>query len=122
MCSPPVLPGQQHRKIAVIVGIAIAQAAAIDDSRMIQQRAVAIGRGFQLGQEIRELFHVIGVDARHPFDQLRIAAVVRHGVVGVRDSNLAVGAEAAFAAQHESGDARGAGLKGDGHQIEHQPA
>ena len=45
---------------------------------------------------------------------------MRDGVVGIRNSDFVISARAAFAAEHEGADARSAGLKGDGHQIEHQ--
>jgi len=114
------LAGKQDWKIIVLVLIAVAQAAAVDDLGMIEQRAVAIGNGFQLAEEIRELLHVISVYARDLFDEIRFAAVMSQGVMGVGNPDFAVGPGAAFAAEHEGGDARGAGLESDGQQVEHQ--
>src|SRR3954469_2307372 len=44
----------EDRKVGVIVLIAVAEAAAVEDERMIQQGAVAVGRLLQLVQEVRE--------------------------------------------------------------------
>ena len=64
----PGFAGDQHRKVAVIVAIAIAQAAAIHDERVIEQRAVAIRRGLETAKKIGQLLHVINIDARDVFD------------------------------------------------------
>ena len=65
---------------------------------VVEQRAVAIRRGFQLVQEIRELLHVEAVDLRHLLDPLRVVAVVRQRMVRFGHADLAIRARAAFAA------------------------
>ena len=47
--------GKQNRQIVVIVAVAIADAAAVNDHGVIKERAIAIGRGFHLLQEVGEL-------------------------------------------------------------------
>ena len=53
--------GQDHRQMIVLMAVAVAQAAAVDDHGMIEQRAVAVFCGFQFAQEIGELLHVDSV-------------------------------------------------------------
>src|ERR1700733_13666087 len=87
---------------------------------MIEQRAVAIGSGFELTKKIRELLYMISVDADHLLDQFRIARVMRDGVMGFGNTDFAVCAQAAFAADHERCYACGAGLESQQQEIEHQ--
>ena len=61
--------------------VAVAHAAAVEDQRVIEQRAVAVRRGLQLLEEVGEQLRVIGVDPGLLRDQLRVVAVMRHGVV-----------------------------------------
>ena len=57
------LARNQNGKVIMPMLVAVAQSAAVDDERMIEQRAVAIRRGLQFRQEIRELLDMEGVDA-----------------------------------------------------------
>ena len=75
---------------------------------------------FNLREESGELQHVIGVDTHDLFDQFRIAAMMRDGVMSVGDPDFAVRPRAAFAAEHDSCDARRAGLERGGQKVEHQ--
>ncbi len=52
----------QRGQRIVIVDIAVAQAASVDQGGVIQQIAVAIRRGLQLVQELREQGQVIILD------------------------------------------------------------
>jgi len=54
---------QQDGQAVVQMLIAVAQTAAVEDQRMIQQRAIAVRRGSQLLQEVRETLGVICIDA-----------------------------------------------------------
>ena len=46
--------GQHNRQRAEIVLVAVAERAAIQHQRVIEQRAVAVGRRLQLLEEVRE--------------------------------------------------------------------
>ena len=53
-------------------------------------------------------------------DLLRIALVMRHGMMGVAESDLRIGAAAHLVADLEGADARHVGLPGQHHEIGHQ--
>ena len=61
-----------------------------------------------------------GVDLRRLLDLLRIALVMRAGVVGIAESQLRIGAAAHLVAHLERDDARHVGLPGENHEIGHQ--
>src|SRR5262245_25796023 len=69
-------PQDDHRQIFVAVQIAVAEAAAIDDHAMIEQRAVAFSNRFQLPDEVGELFDVVAVDPGDLLDQVGKVAVM----------------------------------------------
>ena len=115
-------PGAGHddRQVERVVRVAVAHAGPVDDHRLIEQRPVAVRRRPQLLQEAPEDLHVERVDLGQ-LDQLLLAvAVVRDGVVRLRDPDLGVGAHALLAADQEGADAGQVGLPGDQHQVEHQ--
>ena len=124
MCRPPFsLPGasrDDNRQVQVIVHIRVAHAAAEHDDRVIEQRAVAVGRGLQLLEVIGEQRHVIGVDLRQLLQLLRIVAVMRRRVVRLGHADLRIGARADFARHLERDDARHVGLQREHLQVEHQ--
>src|SRR5206468_9209678 len=49
-----VASGHDERQVRMVVHRWVAETAAYDVSRMIQQRTVAIRRGFQFAQQVRE--------------------------------------------------------------------
>ena len=110
---------QQRQRIAGVL-VRIAHAAAVHQHRVVEQRAVAVGRGLQPIEEPPEQLDVIGVDARHLLDVLRVVAVVRHGVVLLGDADLGIGALTELAVGHEGEHARQVGLVGDGQQLVHR--
>ena len=46
--------GDEDRQVVVVVQVGVAHAAAVQEERMVQQRAVAFRRGPQLGEELGE--------------------------------------------------------------------
>ena len=112
--------GEQDREVLVRVPVAVAQAAAVDDHRMVEQGALAIGRRLQLPEEAREELRVERIDLRHAFDPFGVPAMVRERMMRIRDANLRVRAQAAFAPHHHRDDPRRVGLERDDLQIEHQ--
>ena len=61
-------------------------------SAVVEQRAVAVGSGPQLLEQIGEHRDVIGGDLAQLSPALRIVAVMREGVVRVGDADLRIGA------------------------------
>ena len=112
--------GKHNWQIVVRVNVRFTQAAAERHERMIEQRAVAIGRVLQLFQQIREHRDVKLVDLHQLLEPLGVPLVMRDGMVPIGDPDFAVCAVAAVAAEHERGDARHVRLPGDDLHVEHQ--
>ena len=109
------------RQVRVIVDVGVAHAAAQQVQRVIQQRAVAVGRRRQLLDQVGEQRHVVGVDLRQLDELLRVVDVMRHGMVRLGDADVGIGAGAGLARQLEGDDARGVGLERQHLEVEHQP-
>ena len=73
--------GDQDRQVDMVVDVGVAHAAAIEQEHMVEQRAVAFGRGFELLEEISEERDVEGVDLSYLRDFLDVAAMVRERVM-----------------------------------------
>ena len=100
--------------------VAVAHAAAVDDERVVEHAAVAVGRRLQRGDELGELLDVELVQPGVLGDLLRLAAVVRQLVVALGDPQRRVGLVAALAAHHQREDAREVGLIRHGGDVEEQ--
>ena len=94
--KPPPRPDHQHRQVLVRVAVAVAQAAAVDDHRVVEQRAVAVGRVLHLLDEPGEQLHVHRVDLGHLLDPLLVVAVVRERMVRIGDVDLGIRPHAAL--------------------------
>jgi hypothetical protein len=68
---------QHARQVGVPVQIAVAHAAAVHQHALVEQRAVAVGRGLHLLGEAREKRHVVRVDLGFLLDEPGIVAVMR---------------------------------------------
>ena len=112
--------GHHDRELQRIVGVAVPHAGAVEDHHLVEERGVAVLGRAELLEEAREDPHVQGVDPGQLLDLLGTVAVVRHGVVRLRNPHLRVGAHALLAAVEERGDAREVGLERHQHQVEHQ--
>ena len=71
--------------------VAVAEAAAVDDHRVVEQRPVAIGRGFQLLQKVREALDVEAVDLRYLLDLFGVALMVGQAMMAFGDTDFTVG-------------------------------
>ena len=85
----------------MVMAIAIADAAAVNHSRVVEQRAIAIGRRFQFRVEFRELLHVIAIDLRNFVHQCRVVAMMLKPVVAFRNADLAIRPVTPLARHHE---------------------
>ena len=113
--------GHHDRQVRVIVDVGIAHAAAQQIERVVEQRAVAIGRRLQLLDQIREQRHVVRVDLGELDQLLGIVHVVRHRMMRLGHADVRVGPRAGLARQLERDDARDVGLERQHLQVEHQP-
>ena len=74
--------------------IRVAHVGAVEDQRVIQQRAVPIGRVLQLVQIVGQALHVIAVDLGVILDAIRVLRVVRSAMetcVGAAGRETAAG-------------------------------
>jgi len=62
---PGSAAAQQNRQRAVVVDVAVADSAAVEEHRMVEQRPVAVLRVVKFAQKISDLLHVIRVDFRN---------------------------------------------------------
>ena len=101
--------------------VAVADAAAIEDQRLVEQGAVAVRRRPELLQEAGEQAHLVGVDHGVLLEPLRVQLVVRHGVVRVGDADFREALRGLLAPDEEGEDAGDVGLEGERLEVEHQP-
>ena len=113
--------GDNCREVRVVVDVGIADAGAVEEHCVIEERAFAVGRGFQALQIVGEERDVEGVDLRHAGDFFRVIAVVGQRVMRIGDAGLGgVGAVAGLAGELESDDARDVALEGEDLEVEHE--
>ena len=102
------------------VAVPVGQPAAVDDHRVIEQRAVAILCGLELVEQIRELLDVELIDLRDLLDLLFIARMVRQAVMAFRDADLRIVPRALLEGEQAGNDPGLIGLERQNHQVEHQ--
>jgi hypothetical protein len=90
----------------VIVLVAVAHAAAVKDERVIEQRAVAVGRRLQLVEEVGQHLHVIAVDDREAIHLRARVGVMRRDVEALAHAALRIYGQARVARVHHRRDAR----------------
>src|SRR5687767_15795271 len=102
---------QQNWKVIVIVRVAVRNAAAVNDHRIVEQRAVAFLDRLQLIEEVAELPHVKLVDRRDLLFLVQVAAVMGEIVMTVADADKWVAPIAAVVGNDKGGDSRRVSLK-----------
>ena len=112
--------GEDDRQRIEVVLVAVAQAAAVEHHRVIEQRAVAVGRRLQLLEEVAEHLHVIAVDHGELVHVLALVRVVRRVVEALAHAARRVDRVAVLAREHQRRDARDLRLVGEHLQVEHQ--
>ena len=112
---------EQDGQVLGRVPVAVAEAAAVEQRHVVEQRAVAVGRRLEPVQEVREQRRVVGVDAGQLVQLVGVVLVVRRGVVRLGHPDLGIGAAAVLAADHEADDAGQVRLVRQHLQVEHQP-
>ena len=111
---------QQDRQVVVRVLVPVAHAAAVEERRVIQEVAVAVGRRPEPLEEAGEELQMVRVDLGFLGDLFRNAVVVRDRVVSIGHANLRIAQRAELARQHERRHPRGVALIRQRHQLEHQ--
>ncbi len=85
----------------MVMAVAIADAAAVNDGRVVEQRTIAVRRRFQPRDEFRELLHVIAIDLRNLVHQCGVVAMMRKPVVASRNADLALRPVTPLTRHHE---------------------
>ena len=110
----------QNWKVLMVVNTGVAQPASVQVHRVIEQRAVAVGSGFQFLQKVREQRHVERIDLGNFEELLRIVAMMTRGMVRVRDADFRIRTVIELAGQLEGDDPCDVGLKRQDLQIEQE--
>src|SRR5258708_2487999 len=113
--------GQENRHALVVVNIAVAHGAAIQNHRMVQQIAVTVRRVLQLLQEVRQQADMVAVEFGELRDFRRILLVMRARMKRSLHSALRKHARTHIAAHLERGHSSGLRHESQDLQIEHQP-
>ena len=98
----------------------VAEVAAEENSRAVQQAFTLFFRILQLEQQLMHRLHLFDFHSSQLFDLLWILAVMRQIVMTVRDFDLAIISIAARVGKHESRHASRIGLKRQNHHVGHQ--
>lgn len=105
-----------------VIDVGVSNAGAVEEHRVVEDGAVAVGGVFQAVEVVGEEGDVEGVDLRHALDLGGVVAVGGEGVVGIGDAGLGgVSAVAGLAGELEGDDARDVALEGDANlKVEHE--
>src|SRR5690606_14018931 len=114
------VPREEERAALVVVHVRVAHRRPVDDERVVEQRALAVGRLPELLEEVRQDADVIPVDAWKRLHAVFALAVVRGRMEAGGDAALRVHAVRRVASELEREHTRD--LRREGHrlQIEHQ--
>src|SRR5205814_4984910 len=95
---------EHSREILMPVAVSVGQPAAVDDHRVVEQRAVAVLRRLELVEQICELLDVELIDLGDLLDLLFIARMVREAVMAFRDADLGIVPRALLEGQQSGND------------------
>src|ERR1019366_4368207 len=87
---------------------------------MIQQVSVAVRRGAQLFEKLGYERNVVSIDSRESFEPRSIVLMVRGRMEAFGDAQLRKGPVTDLTRHHKRRNTGDVGLKGHGHQIEHE--
>src|SRR5579883_3422890 len=113
--------GQEDGQVVVVVAVAVADPAAVNDHDMVQQGSAGLAGRRELPQQVGDLLDVETVDGLDLLVLGLVAAVVREVVMSIRDVEERVAAVAGLVGKHEGRDPGEVSLVGQRQEIEHQP-
>ncbi len=113
--------GQENRHALMVMNIAVAHGAAIQNHRMIQEIAVTIRRVLQLLKKVRKQADMVAVEFCELRDFRWILLMMRARMKGSLYSALREHPRTHIAAHLERGNASGFRHESQDLQIEHQP-
>ena len=89
----------------MIVTVAVGNRTPVQDHTVVQKIRIALGRAFQLLEEVGETFDQVLVDLGDLLDLVRIVLMMRHLMVTVADIDFRIRPVAARICDHQRGDA-----------------
>ena len=120
-CNRAAAPtGQQNGQIVVVVPVAVANGAAVNNHAVVEQRSFAFLDGFHFAQETRELLHVKMIYLRDFFLFRLVVLMVGKGVVAFRHANGRIRAIVAVVRRDEGDDTSRVALESQRHHVIHQ--
>src|SRR6516162_4018811 len=79
------------RQRIIAVHVAVAHVGAVEQHRIVQERAFAVGRGGELLDEIPEPLHVIALDLHQLLEPVEVIGMMRQRMEGVRHADEIIG-------------------------------
>lgn len=104
----------------MIVEVGIAHPAPVEVKRVVEERAVPLGRGLQLPDELGEQRDVECVDLGHLRDLVGVVPVVGERMVRIGDADLGIGPRAGLPGELECDDPGDVPLERQDLEVEHQ--
>src|SRR5438105_4439181 len=101
---------EQRRQRAMRMAVAVADAAAEKNDRMVEQRSIAILRRSQLLEVLGEQLEVISLNDGALVHLHRIVLMMRQRMMRLRNPDLRIRTSGLFASVHERNHAREVGL------------
>src|SRR5688572_31861211 len=87
---PASASNQQGRERVGAVGVTVGHVRAVEEQRVIQHCAFAVLDPGQLTEELREAFHVPGLDLDKPLDLVRLVSVMGYGVERIGNADMVI--------------------------------
>src|SRR6185503_9712703 len=109
---------REARQIEVAMQIAVSHSAAVKREAIVQQSAIAIRRGLQPREEVVQELNVVDVDLLFLGDEIRVVAVMRHGVMLIRHADMCTASRAQLARKNHGEHPRYVGLVSERDEVE----
>ena len=117
---PRAASRQHERNVHRRMRVTVRDPGPVNHGYVVHQRAIAVARGAQLVEQIREHLHVIRVDLRRFRNLLGLVLMVRDRMVRVGHADLRICHTALLMPEHERDHAGHIALISQNHQVEHQ--
>ena len=118
---PAAATGDEDREIVVVVAVAVADAAAVDDHAAVEERAIPFARPIELLEEIGKLLDVEAVDLLDLRLLRGVLAVMGEVMVPLGDTDERIALVAPLVGEHEGRDTRGISQKGEDEHVGEDP-
>ena len=111
---------KQNGQIQIIVGVAVTERTTVEDHRVVQEVSVGFLDRSQFIEEVRQMCHVMVIDATELGLRFLAANVMRQIMVPFRNTELREAAIVATVSDHQGNRSRRVGLKCQHGHVHHQ--